>query len=117
MNGVRPGDFRGRDDPGDVEIAVAGGRAADADVVIRKAGVQAVPVGLGVHGDRRNPQLLARTDHPQGDLPAVRDQDLLEHQGVMSPRSPAAADITPNDWLSPESTPDTLSANSLGFVA
>jgi len=35
----------------------------------------------------------------------------------MSPRSPAAVVAPPNDWLSPESTPETFSANSLGFVA
>src|SRR5207247_1713046 len=52
-----------------------------------------------------------------GVLPAVREQHLLEHQGAMSPRSPAAAVVPPNAWLSPESTPETFSANSLGFVA
>src|SRR6266550_4100499 len=111
------GDLRGRDDARDVEVAVAGGRAPNAHVVVGETGVQAVPVRLGVDGDRLDGQLLACTDHPQGDLPAVRDQHLLEHQGVMSPRSPAAAVVPPNAWLSPESTPETFSANSLGFVA
>src|SRR3989440_3307515 len=114
---VSPGDLRGGDDARNVEVAVAGGRATDAHVVVREPRVQAVPVRLRVDGDRIDVQLLARTDHPQGDLPAVRDQHLLEHQGVMSPRSPAAAVVPPNAWLSPESTPETFSANSLGFVA
>src|SRR5436309_2565363 len=110
--------WRGRgDDARDVQVAVARRGAADAHVVVREPGVQAVAVRLGVHRDGLDPQLLARTDHPQGDLPAVRDQHLLEHQGSMSPRRPAAAVLPPKARLSPDSTPDTLSANSLGLEA
>src|SRR3989475_4329131 len=57
--------------------------------IVRDPGVQAVAVRLGVHRDGLDPQLLARADHPQGDVPAVRDQHLLEHQDSMSPRRPA----------------------------
>src|SRR5437667_399814 len=63
---------------------------------------------------RLDAQLLARADHPQGDLPAVRDQHFLEHQGVSS-IAPAAS--APPSRFPDESTPDTLRANSLGFVA
>src|SRR5205807_10465730 len=95
-------------EPRYVPVAVASRRPPDAYIVVAEARVQAVAIRLGVDPHRLDGQLLARTDHPQGDLPAVGDQYLLEHQGVMSPRRPAAAVVPPNDWLSPESTPDTF---------
>src|SRR5919198_3802420 len=113
MNGVGARDFGGRDEAGDVEVAVAAGRTADTDVVIGKADVQRLAIRLGVHGDRLDAQLLARADHPQGDLPAVGDQHFLEHYGVSSiPDRSAPPSLSPD-----ESTPETLSANSLGLVA
>src|SRR5882762_10385137 len=79
MDGVGAGDFGGRDEPGDVEVAVAAGRAADADVVVGETDVQRLSVRFRIHRHRLDPQLLARADHPQGNLPAVRDQHFLEH--------------------------------------
>jgi hypothetical protein len=116
VNRVRPRDLGGGDDAGDVQIAVARRRAADAHVVVGEPGVQAVAVRLGIDGHGLDAQLLARADHPQGDFPAVRDQHLLEHQGRMSPREPVAVVLPPKARLSPESTPETFKANSLGFV-
>src|SRR5207302_8124657 len=101
----------------DVEVALAAGRPADADVVVGEAHVQALAIGLGVDGDGRDPELFARTDHPQGDLPAVGDEDFLEHQGMRSIAPAAAAPGVPPSRFPEESTPETLSANSLGLVA
>ena len=113
MDRVGAGDLRCGDQARDVEIAVAAGGAADADVVVGEAHVQRLAVRFGIHRHRLDAQLLARADHPQGDLPAVGDEHPLEHQGVSS--IPAGA--VPPSLLPCESTPDTLSANSLGFVA
>src|SRR5690242_20900984 len=60
VNGIRPGDLGGRDNPRGVEVAVAGGRAADAYIVVGEPRVQAVAGGLRVDGDCRDAQLLAR---------------------------------------------------------
>jgi len=112
MDRVRARDLGGRDETRDVQVAVAARRPPDADVVIGEADVQALAVGLGVHRDRRDPELLACPDDPQGDLPAVRDQHFLEHQGVSSI---APAWSAPPSRFPDESTPDTFRANSLGF--
>src|SRR5439155_20466890 len=68
-----------RDHARNVEIAVARRGPDDADVVVGEPRVQALAVRLQVDRHRFDAQLFARTDHPQGDLPAVRDQYLLEH--------------------------------------
>src|SRR2546422_1455981 len=117
VDGVGAGDFGGGDDARNVEITVAGRRPADAHVVVGEPGVQALAVGLRVDRHRFDPQLFARTDHPQGNLPAVRDQHLLEHQGARSPRRPAAAVEPPDGLAFPDHTPDDLRPYSLGFVA
>ena len=114
MDRVGPGDLGRGDDARDVEVAVAAGGPPDADVVIGEPDVQRLTVGFGKHRDRFDPELFARADDPQGDLPAVRNEDFLEHQGVSS--SPPAIEPVPS--LSPAaSMPDTLRANSLGLVA
>jgi len=41
---------------------------------------QAVRIGFAVDDDRLDPQLAARADDPEGDLAAVRDEDLIEGQ-------------------------------------
>src|SRR3954449_10877404 len=41
-----------------------------------------VPVGLGIHGDRFNPELVEGSDDPDGDLTTVGDQDPCKHQGA-----------------------------------
>ena len=76
---VRPGQLRGREHRRHVEVALAGGRRADADGLVGEPNVQGVRVGRGVDRNRRDPQLLAGPDDAERDLPAVGDQDLLEH--------------------------------------
>ena len=97
MDRVGAGDLGGGDDVGDAEVGQPAGRRADADVVVGEADVQRLAVGLAVDRDGLDAELAARADHPQGDLPAVGDQDLLEHQRrqVAGDRraSPAAGDL------------------------
>ena len=81
MDGVGAGDFGGAQHRGDAEIAVGAARGADAHVLVGKADVQGVLVGLRVHRDRLDPQLAAGADDAQGDFAAIRDQDFLEHLG------------------------------------
>ena len=79
MNRVGIADFRGADDAGNVQVTARALGRADADGLVGEAGVQAVPVGLRIHGDGADPQILARADDAQCDFPAVGDQDFLKH--------------------------------------
>ena len=69
----------------DVEDAIGAqitlGRRCGADLVrlVRAADVQGVGVRLGVHCNGGGAKLFERAHHSQGDLPAVGDQDLVEH--------------------------------------
>ena len=85
MHRVGAGDLAGREQRGNVEIAVPGGRRADADAFVGEPDVHGVGVGGRMHGNRRNAELLAGAQHPERDLAAICDQDLVEHSG-MSPR-------------------------------
>ena len=84
MDRVGTGDLGGGDEIRDLEVGGAAGRRPDAHVVVGEAHVQRLAVGLAVDRHRRDAELPARANHPQGDLPAVGDQHLLEHQGVRS---------------------------------
>ena len=79
MDGLAVGDFGGRDDPGDVEVALPCLRRPDADRLVREAGGKRLGVRRGVGDHGANAELPARPHDAEGDLPAVGDQDLLEH--------------------------------------
>ncbi len=79
MDGVRPGDFRRRNNAGHVQIALGTARRPNAHRLIGKADVEGIAVGLGIDGDRADTQLFAGTNHPQGDFTTIGDQDFLEH--------------------------------------
>src|SRR5579871_1361926 len=81
MDGVRAGDVGGADDVGRVEIAVFGGRRADADRLIRPVDMQGIGIGGRVDGDGLDAQLFARADDADGDLAAIGNQNLFEHPG------------------------------------
>ena len=118
MDGVGAGDLGGGDDARDVEVGFARGGGADADVVVGEAHVQRFAIGFAVDRHRGDPKLPARANHPQGNLPAVGDQHLLEHYGVRSsaPEDTDCPVISLNVRSEAESTPETRSANSLGLV-
>ena len=71
-----------RDDLGDVEVGVGRGRAAQRVRLVGEPDEQRVPVGVGVDGDAADPGVLAGPDHPDRDLAAVGDQDLLQRLAV-----------------------------------
>ena len=80
MNGVHVGDFGRADDRGNIQIALGQLRRPNADGFIGKADVQRIAVGLAVDGDGADAQFFTGTDHPQGNLSAIRDQDFLKHE-------------------------------------
>ena len=61
--------------PVDVEVA-----ALQQVGLVRAPRVQRAAVDLGVHRDRRDPELLERPDDPHRDLPAVGHEHLGEHR-------------------------------------
>ena len=70
-----PGDERGGDDVGDVEVAAGRRRGADAEALVGQLHGQRVGVGLGMDHDRADAELTAGADDAQGDLAAVGDQN------------------------------------------
>ena len=79
MDRVGAGDLASRQDRGNVEIAVFRSWWPDAHALIRKAHVHGVGVGSGMYGNRGDAEFLAGAQHPQRDLTAIGDQDLIEH--------------------------------------
>jgi len=77
MNGISSGP------PGDVEDEITsqitlGRRSRPQSIrLIRMKHMQRRTVGVGVEGHRPQPQLPAGANHPQRDLPAIRNQDFL----------------------------------------
>src|SRR5262249_57210229 len=60
----------------DGEIALARRGRADRVRLVGQQDVERLAIGLGEHGDRRDPLLAAGADHPHGDLAPVGDEDL-----------------------------------------
>jgi hypothetical protein len=46
--------------------------------VVGQPHMERIAVGRGVNGDRFDPELVRRTDHPYGDFASVRDQHPIE---------------------------------------
>ncbi len=80
MDGLNIGDFSSADDRRNVEIAIVETWRTDADGFVGESHMQRVTIGLAVNGDRLDAQLLAGTNHPQGDFPSIRNQDLFKHE-------------------------------------
>ena len=81
----------GLEDRPDREIGVAREGRTDPVRLIGHLDVQRVAVGIGVHGDGRDPHLAARPHDANRDLAAVRDQQLgsfrrgLRHSRIVLP--------------------------------
>ena len=71
---LRAGRQRGLDDAGGIEVALGGGRRADAHGLVGEAHMRGVGVGVGVHRDRVDAEASQGADHPHGDLAAIGDQ-------------------------------------------
>ena len=67
----------------DVEIAVAGGRRADADALVGEPHMHGVRVGGGMDRDRGDAELLGGAQDAQGDFAPVGDEDLVEHSPLL----------------------------------
>ena len=80
VNRLHVGDLGGRDQPGDVQIAVGARGLADADAPIGQLQVRGVAVGLGVDRDHLDAQLLAGSNDSECDLTTIRHQDPLKHR-------------------------------------
>ena len=83
---VGPALLDGVEDGLGVEVALGRRLAAERVGLVGHADVQGVAVEVGVDGHRADAQLATRPDHPDGDLAAVCNQDLLEHAGLSSLR-------------------------------
>ena len=86
VDGVAVGRLGDGENRVDVEVALCGGRRANAIGVLGKLHVQRLAVRLGVHHHGLDVELTARAEDADGDLPAVCDQNTLEHGGPVSPR-------------------------------
>ena len=82
MHRLAAGRRRGRDDRGDAEVALRGGRRADAHRAVGETHVQRVLVGGRVDRDRFDPELVQRMT--RGDLAAIRNEDLRNISGPSS---------------------------------
>ena len=87
MDGIHVGNLRGADDAVNPQIALAGGRLADADGLVGQLHVHRIDVRFGVDRHRADVQLLARANDADGNFAAVSDQDLLKHEVSKSPKT------------------------------
>ena len=81
VNRVGVADFRGADDPGDVEVALLARSGPDADGVVRLFQVDRVPVRLGVDADGVDSELAACPHDAEGDFAPVRYENSGKHFG------------------------------------
>ena len=81
MNGVRPGDLGGFKDAVKHEIALGSRGRSDQDGFVCIAGKGHGVVHLGMDGDTGDAHGAECAHHPEGDFPAVGDQDLGDGTG------------------------------------
>ena len=79
---VGTGLVRDPDDLVDVEVGLGRGRPLQRVRLVCEPDEQRVPVRVGVHRHAPDARVLAGPDHPDRDLAAVRDQDLLQWLAV-----------------------------------
>ncbi len=87
MDGICPGDFAGRDDRRNVEIAVARRRRANAHALVGETHMHGIGISGRMHGHRLNAKLAAGAQHPEGDFATIGDEDFVEHV-IRSPPAP-----------------------------
>jgi hypothetical protein len=95
MNGLGSAVACRRDNAVDSKVAVGAGRAADSYRLIAGGDMSRRSVGIGIHGDRPDPQATCRGCHAAADFAAVRDQQGAKHQQVVGKllREPIASPI------------------------
>ncbi len=77
MDRVRARDFGGRNDRGDVEIALGRRRWPDADRLIGEADVHRVAIGRRMHRDRLDAHFMAGAVDAKRDFAAIGDQQFF----------------------------------------
>ncbi len=89
MDRIRARDFSSRDDRGDVEVTVLGGRRPNADGLVRHAHMHCIGVGRRMHRDCLNSHFMRRTVNAQRNLATIGDQQFLNrHAKHSSDRQP-----------------------------
>ena len=78
MDRLRAGTQRRLDDDVDAQVALVGRARPDPVRLVGDVRVQPPAVGIGVHGDARDPELAQRPEDPDGDLAAVRNEHFGE---------------------------------------
>jgi len=99
VDGVRAADLGSRDDRRNRQIAVGRSRRADADRLIGEPHVHRVGIGGAVHGDGFDAEFLGRAQNPQGNFPAIGNQDFFDGHGAMPPCRSCGAQVKCN-WRS-----------------
>src|SRR6185369_4863631 len=79
MDGLGAGALAGIDDLLGDQVGLAGGGRAEQHGLVGEADVAGVGVGLGIDGDGADAHAAGGFDHSTSDLPAVGDQNLVEH--------------------------------------
>jgi hypothetical protein len=82
VHSVRAGPFRHVEKLVEGEIGVAGGGAAERERLVGQPDERCVTVWVRVHGHTRQAGVPARPDHPDGDLPAVGDEYLVQRNQI-----------------------------------
>ena len=61
------------------QVTISGGGLADANRLVRQLNVHGIHVRLGIDRHGSDAQLLARTDDPNGNFPAIGYKDFFKH--------------------------------------
>ena len=93
---VRSGFLRSSNHLVHVQVALGGGLTAQREGLVRELDKRRIRVGLGVHGDRRQPLVQAGTDDTHGDLAAVSHQHLGHAVGEVSGRCSGRHEAIPS---------------------
>lgn len=86
VDGVRTGVGGCLQHLGDVQVAGAGGVAAERVRLVGRADVQRIPVRLGVDGDAGDTGIRAGPGDADGDFSAVGDEHLAHNGSLLEPR-------------------------------
>ena len=94
MDRVGAADFGGGDDRRDRQIAVGGGRRADADRLVGEPDVHRVGIGGAVHGDGLDAEFLGRPQYAKRNFSAIGNQDFFNgHAAGLKRSRPEAGQI------------------------
>ena len=104
MHRVRAGDLAGGKKRGNVEIAVARRRGADAHALVGQLDMHGVGVGGRMDGDRRDAELLAGAQDPQRDFAAIGDEDSCRTWSGRGPIPPPRSGGGWRGWRKPGAT-------------